>query len=102
MGDSVAPADFPIDVAYDLHEFQKMNQFITSTHDLYEDEQQAAVPSLDREDIKEKLFDQYLNANVTLPKNGQMRAARVKRRAINVGGRPVGTTHEKLMMDTRE
>ena len=32
MGDSVAPADFPINVAYDLHEFQKTNQFITSTH----------------------------------------------------------------------
>ena len=79
MGDSVAPKDFPTDVAFDLNEFQEMDQFSTPTHELYEDEHQAAVPSLDREDIKEELFDQYLNANVTLPKYGHMRAARVKR-----------------------
>ena len=36
MGDSVAPTDFPIDVAYDLNEFQEMDQFSTPTHDLYE------------------------------------------------------------------
>ena len=53
MGDSVAPADFPINVAYDLNEFQEMDQFSTPTHELYEDEQQAAVLSLDRKDIKE-------------------------------------------------
>ena len=58
MEDSVAPADFPIDVAYDLNEFQEMDQFSTPTHDLYEDEQQADIPSLDREDTKEELFDQ--------------------------------------------
>ena len=82
MGDIVAPANFTIDVAYNLKEFQEMEKFSTPTHELYEDEQQAAVPSLDREDTKEELFDQYLNANVTLPKDGQMRAAGVKRRAI--------------------
>ena len=79
MGDSVAPADFPIDVAYELNAFQEMDQFSTPTHELYEDEQQAAVLSLDRENTKDELFDQYLNANVTLPKDGHMRAARMKR-----------------------
>ena len=79
-----------------------MDQFSTPTHELYEDEQKVAVPSLYREDIKEGLFYQYLNANVTLPKCGYMRAARVKRRAINFSGRPVGTPHENPMMDTRE
>ena len=58
MGDSVTPADLPIDVAYDLNEFQEMYQSSTPTHEMYEDEQQADVPSLDREDIKEELFDQ--------------------------------------------
>ena len=52
MGDSVAPADFPIDVAYELNEFQEMDQLSTPTHELYKDENQAYVPSLDREDIK--------------------------------------------------
>ena len=42
---------------------------------MYKDEQQAAVPLLHREDIKEELFYQYLNANVTLPKDGHMCAA---------------------------
>ena len=102
MGDSVAPADFPIDVAYELNAFQEMDQFSTPTHELYEDEQQVDVSSLDREDIKEELFDQYLNANVTLPKDGHIRTTRVKRQSINVGDRPVGTPHENPMMYTRE
>ena len=79
-----------------------MDQFSTPTHELYEDEQQAAVPSIDREDIKEDLVDKYLNENLTLPKDGHMCASRVKQRAIDVGGRPVGTPHENPMMDTRE
>ena len=57
---------------------------------------------LDKEDIKEELFDQYLNVNVTLPKDEHMRAAIVKLLAIDVGGRPVGTPHENPMMDTSE
>ena len=79
-----------------------MNQFSTSTHELYEDEQQTDVPSLDREDIKEELFDQYLNSIVTLPKDGHMRAARVKQRALDVGVRPVGTPYNNPMIDTCE
>ena len=57
---------------------------------------------LHREDIKEELFYQYLNANVTLPKDGHMCAAIVKRQAIDVSGIPVGTPHENPMMDTRK
>ena len=79
-----------------------MDKFSTPTHELYKDEQQADVPLLHREDIKEELFDQYLNANVTLPKDRHMHAARVKQRAIDVGGRPVGTPNENPMVDTRE
>ena len=52
MGDSVVPADLPIDVAYELNKFQEMDQFSTPTHELYKDEHQAAVPSLERGDIK--------------------------------------------------
>ena len=44
MGDIVVPADFPINAAYDLNEFQEMDQFSIPIHELYEDEQQAAVP----------------------------------------------------------
>ena len=43
MGDSVEPAESPIDVAYEMNELQEMDHFSTPTHELYEDEQQAAV-----------------------------------------------------------
>ncbi|KAL7547474.1 hypothetical protein ACHAWF_010772 [Thalassiosira exigua] len=63
------------------------------------------VPLADAEDeINPEVIDQYIGAKVVLNEsaNGGGNIVTVKRRATNIDGRPLGTSHRNQMLDTRE
>ena len=90
FGDQSKPDDFGEDL--DLGEAQ-----------LYEDddvqEQNKGTP--DRDDLPDDYYDQYLNAEVLLPKGDQMMTGKVKRRKVDGLGVAIGHRHDNPILDTR-
>ena len=74
----------------------------TPLFDLYEDDEQDAVQTTDRDDLEDNIYDKYLNAEVTLPRGSFMEAARVKRRKIESDGRRIGRSNQNPILDTHE
>ena len=95
LGDHAKPADFP-----DAADPVAVNE--TLAFDLYEDEEQEAQRAPDRDDLDDTDFDQYLQAEVTLPKGSLMQTGTVKRRKLDHVGHKVGKSNKNAILDTRE
>ena len=68
---------------------------------LYEDEEQTAEGTPDRDDIPDDFYDQYLNAQVLLPRGDQMLTGTVKRQKLDELGEPTGRRNDNPILDTR-
>jgi hypothetical protein len=88
FGDQASPSDFGVE--FDLGESQ-----------LYQDELQGDKGTPDREDVPDDYYDQYLNAEVLLPKGDRMMTGKVKRRKLDDLGIPAGHRHNNPILDTR-
>jgi len=70
---------------------------------LYEDDSGGgSTPMLERDDITDDHYDQYLNAEVLLPIRGKMQTGKVARRKRDDDGNLKGKAHSKATCDTRE
>ena len=62
----------------------------------------TSIPEED--DYTTDTYDNYLNMELGIPRgeDGEMQHATVKRRAIDVDGKPIGTRHDNPLLDTRQ
>ena len=95
LGPNATAADFP-------EEIDPFSEYETPTNELYEDDDQAAAMNPDREDLDENFYDEFLNAEVTLPVMGENLAGKVKRQKTTQGGDYIGKRNLNPMLDTRE
>ena len=88
FGDKSKPEDFGV-------------EFDTAETQLYEDDEQDSMGTPDREEIPDNFYDQYVNAEVLLPKGDRMMTGKVKRRKLDEMGNPMGHRHSNPILDTR-
>lgn len=76
---------------------------------LFEDEEDEAIAPFDPEETRPEAddftadsFDQYLTAEVLLPRNGELYRGTVRRRAKDDEGRPIGRRALNPVLDTRQ
>jgi hypothetical protein len=88
-GDVLLAEDFGVDfTAKDVQE-------------LYSDDSQDNNGVPDRDDLPDDHYDQYVNAEVLLPKGDSMVTGKVKRRKLHDLGIPTGHRHNNPILDTR-
>ena len=75
----------------------------TPTYDLYEDaeDQVRRERAEDADDITPEMLDQYVGAEVQLPKGDDMVSGTVRRRKRDRDGNPQGTGNQNPILDTR-
>ena len=73
----------------------------TPSFDLYEDDLESHRHAHEQDPTPES-GDQYLGAEVLLPKEGQYVSATIKKRVRTVDGNIKGTAHANPILDTRE
>ena len=74
----------------------------TPHHDLYDDEHRGSVePILDRDDLEDQHFDNYLDAGVLLPFGEVQQTAKVKRRNLDKHGNRMVRSHSNPILETR-
>jgi hypothetical protein len=89
FGDVLLAEDFGVDfTAEDIQE-------------LYSDNSQDDNRVPDREDLPDNHYDQYVNAEVLLPKGDSMVTGKVKRQKLDDLGIPTGHQHDNPVLDTR-
>ena len=70
---------------------------------LYEDDSGGgSTPSLNRDDIADDHYDQYLNSDVLLPYRGKYQTGKVTHRKRDADGNLKGKAHRHAQCDTRE
>ena len=62
-------------------------------------EPEAAMPEAD--DFTPDSYDNYLTAEVLLPRDGQLHSGTVRKRVTDADGNPVGKAHSNPLLDTR-
>lgn len=73
--------------------------------DLLDEPEEPELCAKDVDDIEEEYpggYDQYINAQVTISKNGRPARAQVKQRHMDCNGNPVGRSNPNPLLDTRE
>jgi hypothetical protein len=89
FGDVLLAEDFGVDfTAEDVQE-------------LYSNDSQDNNGVPDRDDQPDNHYDQYVNAEVLLPKGDSMVTGKVKRRKLDDLGIPTGRQHDNPLLDTR-
>jgi hypothetical protein len=89
FGDKSIPSDFGVDFT------------VEESQQLYEDNQDLETGAPDRDTLPDDYYDQYLNAEVLLPKGDVMVTGKVKKRKLDDLGVPTGHRHDNPIMDTR-
>jgi hypothetical protein len=69
--------------------------------DLYSDNSQDNNGVPDQDNLPDNHYDQYVNAEVLLPKGDSMVRGKVKRRKLDNLGIPTGRRHDNPIVDTR-
>jgi hypothetical protein len=91
--------------ANESEEFQAM---FPDYGDLFEEEDEAREPfepeaaSPEADDYTPDSFDQYLTAEVLLPRNGEEHQGTVRRRVKDEDGKPIGLRSSNPILDTRQ
>jgi hypothetical protein len=84
-----------------IDDLQEMNSD-TPTYERYQDDDDgAAAPAPDADEVTSESLDTYLNADVRLPKGGTMTSARVRNRKRSADGSLQGTANPNPILDTR-
>ena len=92
LGPNTKPEDFAHD-----------EDIETPTYELYEDQTDGQIHHAKKADEEESpiTFDQYVNAEVMLPKGDQIITGTVKSRKRKADGTPVGRESKNPILDTR-
>ena len=94
FGERASQGDFDDSLEVGGHDWVFGGQFYQDDEDKAE---QKGTP--DRDDVPDNYFDQYLNAEVLLPKGGKMLTEKVKRRKLDNLGVPQGHRHSNPNMN---
>jgi hypothetical protein len=89
FGDQSSPDDFKDELQGDEGQYY------------HGDDNEHSQGTPDRDDVPDDYFDQYLNAEVILPKGDRMLTGKVKRRKVDDLNVPIGHRHLNPLLDTR-
>ena len=65
------------------------------------DEEYGKMLTEDKDDVEDKMFDKYLNAELMIDRSGETVRGTIVKRAKNDAGDPIGRQHANPKMDTR-
>ena len=85
-----------------VDDFSVMEDMDTPVHQYYEDDDEVALDPLPEElEPTPEVGDNYLNAEIMLPRGGSMAKGKVVKRKRNVDGNLIGRAHPNPILDTR-
>jgi hypothetical protein len=99
IGDAIADPDIDPDIVPDFPE--PPDEIFDGDEALNEPEEPEGT-RFDADVYTPESYDEYILAEVLLPHQGELKAARVRNRVIDQDGKPVGLRNANPLRDTRE